>query len=375
MAEFNLNNLSQAARDAMFNQLNSIANGGEVIVTAEIEDGAVTEDKIATGAVSAGKLASTIDLASVALTSLRIESGTPVNAVAATQTLTLTGVIVPGSHAESVLTSNGTNVSDTNTVTIGTTVYRFKDTMAAAYDVKIGASAAISLDNLKAAINGTGTAGVEWFAGTVAHPTVVATDNADTTQKIIARVPGTAANTAPTTVSAATLSWPDITLGGGTGDSNPGVATETVTIDTVTYSFVNVLSETNGAAAIANQVLFGNDSAAALDNLKLAIDAGATIGTNYSTGTVVHPTVTATTNANDSQIVAARTKGVAGNSIATTATLANGSWGDTVLENGVDGTVGIAREILLDASFLYVAIAANTIADANWRRFTVGNVY
>lgn len=305
-----------------------------------------------------------------------IEEATPVNAVAATQILTLTGAITPGSHAESVLTSNATNVSDADTVTIGTTVYRFKNTMAAAYDVKIGASAAASLDNLKAAINATGTPGTEYFAGTLAHPTVVATTNTDTTQKVVARVPGTAANATATTKSAATLSWPAATLGDGTGLSNPGVAPETVTIDGTVYSFLDVLSETNApAAAIANQVLFGASSADALDNLKLAINAGATAGTNYSTGTTAHATVTATTNSNTEQTVAAKVKGTAAESIAVTDSITNGAWGDATLAGGVDGTVGVANELRADASYLYHAVAANTVADANWRRISLGSAY
>jgi len=332
--------------------------------------------EIAAGAVDAAALAATIDLAATVFTSFAVEEGTPVNAVAAAQTLTLTGVIVPGSHAESVVTSDATNVSDAETLTIGSTVYRFKDTMLAAYDVKIGASAAATLDNLKAAINASGTAGVEYFTGTLAHPTVVATTNADTTQKVVARVPGTAANASATTETSAHLSWADTTLGGGTGASNPGVAPETVTIDSVVYSFVDVLSETNApAAAIANQVLFGASSAEALDNLKVAINAGATAGTNYSTGTVVHPTVTADANDNTSQVVTAKVKGTAAHSIATTETLTNGAWGAGVLAAGVNGTVGKANEILADATYLYHAVAANTVADTNWRRISLGSAY
>lgn len=337
--------------------------------------GDITSAEIADGSITTAKLASALDLALVAVTNLKIEVGTPVNAVAAAQTLTLTGAIVPGVHAESVITSDATNVADADTVTIGSTVYRFKDTMAQAYDVKRGADAATSLDNLKAAINASGTPGTEYFTGTLAHPTVVATTNTDTTQKVVARIPGTAANSAATTETSAHLAWEDTTLGGGTGNSNPGVAAETVTIDGRVYSFVDVLSETNGAAAIAGQVLFGADSAAALDNLKLAINAGATAGTNYSTGTVVHATVNATTNTDTTQVVAANIKGIAGNSLATTETLTNGAWGSTVLAGGIDGTVGLAKKILADSSYLYVAIAANTIADANWRRVTLGSAF
>jgi hypothetical protein len=348
-------------------------NSGTTSVAAWNNLNSISSAEIAAGAVDATALAATIDLAGKALTSLSIESGTPVNAVAATQILELTGVIVPGSHAESVVTAN--TILDGDTLTIGSTVYRFKTTPAQAYDVALGANDAAALDNLKAAINASGTPGTEYFAGTLVHPSVVATDNAATTQKVVARVPGTAANALATTSSGATLSWADTTLGGGTGDSNPGVAPETVTIDSVVYSFVDVLSETNGADAIANQVLFGADSAAALDNLKLAINHGATEGTNYSTGSVVHPTVEATTNTNTAQTVAAKVKGTAAESIAVDDTLSNGAWADTNLANGVDGTVGNEREILVDSSYLYMAVAANTVADANWRRVSLGSAY
>jgi hypothetical protein len=247
------------------------------------------------------------------------------------------------------------------TVTIGSTVYRFKNTMAQAYDVKIGADAATTLDNLKAAINASGTAGVEYYAGTLAHPSVVATDNANTTQKVIARVPGTAANTLATTETSAHLSWEATALGEGTGNSNPGVtsAAATVTIGSVTYMFVDVLSETNGAAAIANQVIYGAATATGLDNLKLAINAGATAGTNYSTGTVAHPTVNATDNANTTQKVVADTAGAAGNSIATTTTLTNGAWTSTVLTSGADAdTVTVNDQVY---TFKTTPAAANDI--------------
>lgn len=251
-------------------------------------------------------------------------------AVKATATLTLTGVITPGKHAESVVTAN--TIVDGSQITIGAITYTFKtalttDPATVPNEVLIGAGDAEALDNLKLAINAGAGIGTNYSTGTVAHPDVVATDNADTTQKVVARVPGTAANSKATTSLDATLSWPDTTLGGGTGASNPGVAPETVTVNDVTYSVVDVLSETNGAAAIANQVLFGADSAAALDNLKLAVNGGATEGTNYSTGTAQPTDVLATTNANDSQVFEAQTLGTAGNEYPVAETMANGSFG------------------------------------------------
>lgn len=117
--------------------------------------------------------------------------------------------------ATATLTSDATDVSDADTVTIGSTVYRFKSTMAQAYDVQIGGTAAISLDNLKAAINATGTPGVEYFAGTIAHPTVTATTNTDTTQVIEAITGGTAGNAIVTTEVSTHLSWGGATMAGG----------------------------------------------------------------------------------------------------------------------------------------------------------------
>lgn len=258
----------------------------------------------------------------------------------ATGTLTLIGAIVPGSHAESIVTAN--TIVDGSSITIGDTTYVFKTALSTEptvpYEVLIGAGDAEALDNLKLAINGGTGEGTNYSYGTVAHPDVVATTNGSTTQKVVARVPGVAANDIATTSINATLAWEDTTLGGGTGDSNPGVDPETVTIGTKTYSFVDVLSETNGATAIANQVLFGATSAEALDNLKLAVNHGATEGTNYSTGTVAHTQVSATTNADDSQVFEALSSGSSYNSVATTTTIANGAFGETTLTGGDSAT-------------------------------------
>lgn len=111
---------------------------------------------------------------------------------------------------------------------------------------------------------------------------------------------------------------------------------EEILIGDVTYTMVTALS---GAK---NEVLIGASAAASLDNLKQAINQGDTQGggegegTNYGNGTVPNPKVTATTNANDSQIVEARRVGTDGNSIATTTDAANASWGDTTLESGAE---------------------------------------
>lgn len=267
-------------------------------------------------------------------------------AVQATAILTLIGAIVPGVHAESVLTTDTTAPANNSIVTIDDVIYTFVTTLstgpAVPYEVLIGASAATALDNLKSAINGTAGEGTTYSTGTEPHPTVVATDNTDTTQKVVARVPGVDANAIVTTASTdpdSHLDWADTTLGGGTGDSEAGVDGETVTVRDEVYTFVTVLSETNGADAIPNQVLFGADSAAALDNLALAVNGDATEGTNYSTGTGQPEDVLATTNTDTAQTFEAQTLGEPGNAYTVETDIANGSFGVGV-ETFTGGSTG-----------------------------------
>jgi hypothetical protein len=126
--------------------------------------------------------------------------------------------------ASGTLTSNATNVSDGDTVTIGSTVYRFKNTMAQAYDVAIGTSYTNSLLNLNAAINATGVAGTNYYAGTLVHPTVSSVAFTAASLKVTALTGGTGGNAIATTETSSNLSWGAATLTGGLGTgSDPGV--------------------------------------------------------------------------------------------------------------------------------------------------------
>lgn len=283
--------------------------------------------------------------------------GTSLNATATTETFT------NGSWSDTTL-GGGTGASDAGvttgaaTVTIGSITYTVVDELsetygadAIAYQVKKGAAEANMLDNLKLAINGGSGEGTLYSTGTVAHPYFIATTNTDTAQTIVSRTVGdddftALVNALATTETMANTAWADTTFGGGTGDSNPAVSTEaaTVTIGNRTYTAVLELSETSGADAVADQVLWVTSEAVFLDNLKLAINANGTAGTNYSTGTTEHTQVYATTNTNTEQTVVSKTTGTGGNSIATTETLANYSWGATTLASGS----GANGRILLD---------------------------
>lgn len=86
---------------------------------------------------------------------------------------------VTGTAPTTTLTSSGVAVAD-ETVTIGNVTYTWKAAITAASlanEVKIGAAATNSLDNLKDAINGTsavGAPGTEYSQATVRHPKVTA---------------------------------------------------------------------------------------------------------------------------------------------------------------------------------------------------------
>jgi hypothetical protein len=94
--------------------------------------------------------------------------------------------------AAGVLTATA-NFSANDTVIIGNKTYKFVAAPSAAYDVDLGADLATSLDNLTAAVNGTGTAGTEYAAGTLPVDGMIAT-NTDTTMTLTARFGGTWGN-------------------------------------------------------------------------------------------------------------------------------------------------------------------------------------
>jgi hypothetical protein len=208
-------------------------------------------------------------------------------------------------------------------------------------------TAEAGIDNLVLAIMGTGVAGTNYGAGTAEHTTVTAVKASAATMTVTAKTAGDAGNAIVTTTAADHCSF-----GAGT------------------------LTLGEGAEA-ANDVLIGADAQAAIDNLVLAITGVAGAGTNFGTGTAPNASCTAVKTTAASMTVTAKVAGVSGNSIALDETLSNGSWalGATALGGGVDGTVGAANQMHVDSTYLYVAVAANTVADKNWRRIAVGAAY
>lgn len=121
--------------------------------------------------------------------------------------------------ATGTLTSDTVNVADAATFVVGTQTYRFKNTPALAFDVQIGGTAAISTQNAVLAVNATGVAGTNYFAGTTANTSATAVLTSATIITLTAITSGTGGNSV-TLTGATHLVASGATLTGGTNHSS-----------------------------------------------------------------------------------------------------------------------------------------------------------
>lgn len=123
-------------------------------------------------------------------------------------------------HAFTTLTSDATNVTADDTVTVGAVTYTFKAApTTGANEVKIGANAAATLANLKKAINLTGVSGTDYGSATVVHPTVTASTLTATTLLLVAKTGGTGGNSLVSTEASTHLAFTSTVFAGGSAAS------------------------------------------------------------------------------------------------------------------------------------------------------------
>jgi hypothetical protein len=123
-------------------------------------------------------------------------------------------------YATAILTSNGTDVSVNDTVTIGAVTYTFKAApTTVANEIKIGGTATLTLDNVKKAVNLTGVSGTDYGSATVIHPTARASAKTATTLLFVAKTAGTGGNALAFAKVAVTLSVSGATFAGGAAAS------------------------------------------------------------------------------------------------------------------------------------------------------------
>lgn len=190
----------------------------------------------------------------------------------------VTWEVSSGARATGTLTVS--DVPDPNdTVTIGSTVYTFVAVPTLPYDVDIGGDAAISAQNLRHAINGTGTPGTHYGVGTQPHPDVVAS-GASGSVVVTANAYGTSGNAIATTAAGADLSWAGANLSTGAN------------VATVTDVMAYYLEVTTGGASGAAQIAVTNGENDPDDDTAAATVTTASPFTVGSKGLTITPTFT-----------------------------------------------------------------------------------
>lgn len=349
--------------------------------TSDIDDGAVTMAKLADiatqtfiGRIAAGtgvpKACSVAEVkTALGLDETILITGTPVNAVVATKVLTIgtnpvnEATVTLGSNVYRFMSALGAGVAATGTLTfnselphdgdtviMGSQTYTFKTALSTEptvpNEILIEATVTLTIDNLIAAVDDGAGEGTKYSIDTVSQGMVTCTKPSADTFLVTYDSVGFLGNDYDTAGTLTHATWGAATLAGG--------------ID----------------AQAANDVLIGADAQASIDNLVLAITAGVDTS-KYGTGTTANSLATAVKTDASTMTATNLIKGAIGNSTAIAETLADGSWAGaaTFLGGGVDGTAGSQWEVFVDASYLYVAIAAQTSADQNWRRVSLGTAY
>jgi len=277
---------------------------------------------------------------------LVIPTKTPVNAVAASGVVTFTGT--PLVHVDNVNASGTATITGTPIVNevlvVGAQTFTFKAAGTATGDIVISATPAIQAANIVTSTT-RDLATVTAVQGTGGSTHVVT---------FTAVAAGIAGNSLALTTDATGVA----VSGAGTLANGVDHVHETVTVGTQEFIFVTLRS---GAGSF--QITVNSNNTTQGDNLVAALADVANVTAVNATGTVT---------------VTAATKGVAGNLIALSET-ATGTAVSSVtggkLDGGIDGTVGLAHEIVADGSFIYNCLAANAISDSNWVKTSIGSTF
>ncbi len=224
-----------------------------------------------------------------------------------------------------------------STVAVGGKTYTFVaalSTTPTANEV-VASNEATGLTNLALAVNQGPGAGTVYGVGTTQNANVTAGTATGTTLLFTANTPGSAGNFITGTASAGSFGTLDFAGGADTGAAPIATAGDTISVGGQQYTFVSALSTT----PVANQILVGSTEAASLTNLANAVNGGTGSGATYSSNTVTN-TVASAVAAPTSVVFTALTKGLAGNSIATSQTgSAANTFTGSVLTGGAAGSV------------------------------------
>jgi hypothetical protein len=270
------------------------------------------------------------------------------------------GTTTGSASATGILTGNGTNSlcpSGTNVqVIVNGKKYRFEETNVdggldgADYNVKYGATEQASLQNLVAAINLTGTAGVTYSTATVINPDLTASLSASNQITLTAKTTGTAGNAITLAVNDSAnatepLSFSGATLFGGAatatcrvklsardlGEDGNGITLQASYVGTLTHdgtipdnnSTVTVGAKTytlkTALTPAANEVLIAGSADAAMLNLARAVNLTGTPGTDYGAATTINAESFAESTVTAANTIAIVSKSITGAAVALSA--------------------------------------------------------
>ena len=128
------------------------------------------------------------------------------------------------------------NPSADETVTIGSTVYKFVAAAAAANDVTIGANVVATMGNLVAAITGGEGAGTAYGTGTTANASASAEVSTDNVTLVTAKTAGTTGNSVALTTTSSVITPSGATLAGGV-NAGAGAAVNANFVGVVVFSY------------------------------------------------------------------------------------------------------------------------------------------
>lgn len=148
---------------------------------------------------------------------------------------------------------------------------------------------------------------------------------------------------------------------------------------TGTLTFTDAASDGETVTIGKNIYEFDTGDGVAEGNIAVDISGGATaptVVTALVTAMTENADVTAVDGTGDTVVITAKIKGTAANTIATTTTCVNASFGNATLSGGVDGTIadGVGFHYR-DDNYLYWTVDGNGISDTNWRRISLGTSY
>lgn len=289
-----------------------------------------------------------------------ITPGTPVNAVGSYDTLNVTGVVIDGE----TFTVNATDIYEfCADAAQGVTAPGNLPVDIEAHATK--SACKLTIDTQVTLGDFMNVGGVLYTFASVASTKgegdiSIGTDLATGQAAIVAAINGTDGhNTANPVATAAAFTGGGATesiitalIGGTAGDAY--VCTSTFTTGTNQFDAATFGTEVAGVDCIAANAILA---------IAISVAANDTVG------------IGAVDAAGDTMTFTMDTLGTAGDGITLTKVMANGAFVGGVTAGGVDGTVGAIWASFIDTAYIYYAIAANTIADANWRRVSLGAVY